>query len=114
MSDKDTIYRQDAINAITEYGSGNSIYMSVGELKRRIETLPSAQPEPKWTSCSERLPENKSYVLTTIHVPGRQPHARSGWYEDGYFFNDNGDTWRSIDKEVNAWMPLPEPWKEGE
>lgn len=45
--DKDTIYRQQAIDAIIEYGSGNSIYMSVGELKRRIAALPPAPPERK-------------------------------------------------------------------
>ena len=41
----DSISRQAAIDEITEYGSGDSVYMSVGELKRRIEQLPSAQPE---------------------------------------------------------------------
>ena len=41
----DCISRQAAIDEITEYGSGNTIYMSVAELKRRIEHLPSAQPE---------------------------------------------------------------------
>ena len=43
----DLISRQDAIDKITEYGSGNVTCMSVGELKRRIEQLPSAQPERK-------------------------------------------------------------------
>ena len=38
-----------AIDEITEYGSGNTIYMSVVELKRRIEQLPSAQPEHEYT-----------------------------------------------------------------
>ena len=42
----DCISRQAAIDEITEYGSGNTIYMSVAELKRRIEHLPSAQPSP--------------------------------------------------------------------
>ena len=41
----DTISRAAAIDEITEYGSGDAIYMSVVELKRRIEQLPSAQPE---------------------------------------------------------------------
>lgn len=42
----DSVSRQAAIDEITEYGSGNTIYMSVAEVKRRIEHLPSAQPEP--------------------------------------------------------------------
>lgn len=41
----DPISRQAAIYEITEYGSGDTIYMSVAELKRRIEHLPSAEPE---------------------------------------------------------------------
>ena len=53
----DLISRQAAIDALTEYGSGNNIYMSVRELKRRIETLPSAQPERKkgkWVLVTDR------------------------------------------------------------
>ena len=44
-NNSDTISRQQAIDEITEYGFGDTIYMSVAELKRRIEQLPSAQPE---------------------------------------------------------------------
>lgn len=65
----------------------------------------------RWISVNERLPENKTYTLVTISIPGRQPHVRSGWYQDGYFHNDNGDTWKATDVEVKAWMPLPEPYK---
>lgn len=42
---KDLIERQAAIDEITEYGSGDATFMSVGELKRRIELLPSEQTE---------------------------------------------------------------------
>lgn len=66
----------------------------------------------EWIPVKERLPENKTYVLVTIGIPGRQPHARSGWYQDGFFHNDNGDVWRATDIEVKAWMPLPEPYRE--
>lgn len=65
----------------------------------------------KWIPVSEKLPENKTYVLTTIKVPNRIVHTRSGWYEGGFFHNDNGDVWRATDREVIAWMPLPEPYK---
>lgn len=66
----------------------------------------------EWISVKERLPENETYVLVTIGIPGRQPHARSGWYQNGFFHNDNGDTWKATDMEVIAWMPLPEPYRE--
>ena len=65
----------------------------------------------RWIPVSKRLPEDKTYVLTTIKVPNRIAHARSGWYEGGFFHNDNGDTWKATDMEVVAWMPLPEPYK---
>ena len=48
----DTIYRQAAIDALTEYGNGRAVYISVEEAFRRIEQLPSAQPEIK-NPCSE-------------------------------------------------------------
>lgn len=77
-----------------------------------IKELPSVTPQQtRWIPVSERLPEDKTYVLTTIKVHNRIAHVRSGWYEDGFFFNDNGDTWKTTDMEVKAWMPLPQPYK---
>lgn len=73
--------------------------------------IKALEQEPEWIPVSERLPEDKTYVLTTIKVPNRIAHARSGWYEGGFFHNDNGDTWKATDREVKAWIPLPEPYK---
>ena len=41
---RDPIERQDAIDALTEYGNGRAVYISVEEAVRRIEQLPFAQP----------------------------------------------------------------------
>ena len=84
----------------------NGMADTIAELERKLAVH-------EWIPCSERLPDNKTYVLTTIQVSGRQPHARSGFYHDGFFHNDNGDTWRATDREVRAWMPLPEAYKGG-
>lgn len=68
----------------------------------------------KWISCSERLPEtDMCRTLTTICTPYKGTNVRSGCFYRGLFMNDNGDTWNATDKEVLAWMPLPEPYKEG-
>ena len=36
-----------AIESLTEYGNGRAVYIGVEEAVRRIEQLPSAQPERK-------------------------------------------------------------------
>ena len=41
----DLIDRQAAIDALTEYGNGRAVFISVGEAVIRIEKLPPAQPE---------------------------------------------------------------------
>lgn len=101
----DVISRADAICEVL-------VNDGIENIVDRIKALPSAKAE--WIPCSERLPDNKTYVLTTIQVSGRSPHARSGFYHDGFFHNDNGDTWRATDREVRAWMPLPKPYREGD
>lgn len=76
------------------------------------ESSVSEKPN-KWIPVSEKLPKDKTYVLTTIKVPNRIAHVRSGWYEGGFFHNDNGDTWKATDMEVKAWMPAPKAYKGG-
>ena len=60
----DLISRQAAIDALTEYGNGRAVYISVEEAVRRIEQLPSAQPERTCVNC------------------GRTAN-NGGWYADG-------------------------------
>ena len=57
----DLISRQAAIDETTEYGSGDATFMSVGELKRRIEYLPSVQTEAceYYALCRHGRDENK-------------------------------------------------------
>ena len=66
---------------------------------------------PKWIPCSEALPENADRVLVTIARSDGEKRIRSGMYFKGYFMMDDGDTWNKTDKEILAWMPLPEPYK---
>lgn len=40
----EAISRQAALNALTEYGNGQAVYISVKEAVRRIEQLPPIQP----------------------------------------------------------------------
>lgn len=81
-------------------------------LKEIIKKIMKSLLADLWIKRTDDLPDNKSYVLVTIKIPGRQAHVRSGWYEDGLFINDNGDTWNSTDPEVIAWLPSPDPYEE--
>lgn len=75
-----------------------------------IKLIPSAEPEPKWISTADRLPENNQRVLVSIIRSDGAKRVRTGSYSSNeYFWVDNGDYWRA--KEVQAWMPLPEPWR---
>lgn len=78
-------------------------------IRRTIEEV-KENAEKQWIPVAEYLPEDGERVLTTIETKRKGKQVRSGTYFKGYFNNDNGDTWHAKDKEVIAWMPLPEPY----
>lgn len=110
----DLIERQAAIDALKYTWDGMVVHVF-----DVIEQLPSAQPEPHWIPCSERLPEKYKYVLTTYTIqpwrskkPKRFVHIAEwmgdGWASpiDEYLVRDEVAKIRYL-----AWMPLPELWR---
>ena len=79
---------------------------------KTIAILPSARSEPQWIPCSERLPDKKDDYLCSyngcavVDICEYDPD-RNEW---GFFY-DGG--WKVV-SNVTAWMPLPEPYKEGQ
>lgn len=84
-----------------------------------VDDAPTIEPEPHWIPCSERLPNEYGNYLATMddgdvqectYSPEKNtPFMRGGWSTceaDGIVYLDIA--------EVIAWMPLPEPYKEGE
>lgn len=99
--------------------------MECDKLGRELEKLKTAQPEQRWIPCSERIPEEYGeYLISwTTSQSKRQfieicecevtseydyEHERfeCEWLLDDYITN-------YPDVTVIAWMPLPEPYKEG-
>lgn len=83
------------------------------ELHDMVNKLPSAQPEQRWISCSERLPDDTTYEnhLVVVYCT-KSGTVDVGWYEA--FFQK---WWRlepdeEIREEVIAWMPLPQTYTE--
>lgn len=73
-----------------------------------IDSMPTIEPEPKWIPTKERLPKIGRVVIISV----------SGVYTAEGYLKDNGD-WHVFrfdrpqeNKFVDAWMPLPEQYKE--
>ena len=68
---------------------------------------------------TERLPENGDYVLMSFENSSRSSVGRymgdeelgGAWYLEDYF---GEDICLANDLFVNAWMPLPKPYREDE
>ena len=133
----DTISRQAAITEfscceLTPDGGIDANY-AIDFLKQ----LPSAQPEPRWIPCSERLPEDirpvivtwkntdpKSYYQYIVgkHFTGTACYKNGKWYWYSSTTEDMLAEYGRYDSEefdeaieCIAWMPLPEPYrKDGE
>ena len=123
MTNSDLINRQDAIDVLSlgkeilsrvldntnivgidreKYSFGLKLIESDIE---DIKELPPAQPEPQWIPCSERLPKksgqyyvsggDKVWICEFFIIP----NFIGGWCND------------VANPVVQAWMPIPKPYK---
>ena len=103
----DLISRQAAIDALDMIGSVDTD--ADREYAREVfMSLPSAQPEPQWIPCSERLPKKDGrYQVTRYDYVTNTEFIDILWYEENLWWNRHS----TGDYAVIAWMPLPEPYR---
>ena len=104
----DLINRQAALDALNhELRCGAVIDQCGLEMAYEvIEGLPSAQSEPRWIPCSEKLPEDGTEVFVYLY---HNPTPYIAWIVDSRWCTE----WYEVDREYEplAWMPLPKPYR---
>lgn len=67
----------------------------------------------KWIPASERLPEDESYILVSFENSTMPNIARYEENNEGgtFYPGDDEKSYSSYGFFVNAWMPLPEPYR---
>ena len=73
--------------------------------------------EQRWIPVSERLPDADKYILVSIENFIISDIGRYETDKDGsgaFYPGDDGKSYVEYGLFVNAWMPLPEPYRESE
>lgn len=76
----------------------------------------------RWIPVTERLPEKDTHCVLVTYKDGNDYFVKQMYYGKAYFecsskicFYDSDSEYGDIEyRGVIAWMPLPEPYKEGE
>ena len=84
------------------------------ETAKAIELGIQALKENTWIPCSERMPEDESYILVSFENATMPDIARYEEKDEGgtFYPGDDEKSYSSYGIFVNAWMPLPEPYRE--
>lgn len=91
-------------------GMGQQDSQEIGyDFDRAIKAL----EESRWIPVTEKLPKPKTYVLVSfsnfsLPIIGRYDENEEG---GAWFAGDKDEPLVSQDMFVNAWMPLPKPYK---
>ena len=101
----------------TEYHAGKAVVRDKSLLAEAMEKLAKFEDEEEsggWIPCSERLPEDESYILVSFENSTMPDIARYEENDEGgtFYPGDDEKSYSSYGIFVNAWMPLPKPYRE--
>lgn len=115
----DLIDRNAVMLRVREF-IGNPTYDEL-MLVNDLNALPSAEPEREWIPVTERLPEEETDVLVTVHFDGHKSQTVNLPPSDYVEIASHVDgIWSSLSDEykvawkkhhVVAWAKLPKPWR---
>ena len=71
--------------------------------RERDRILKALEQEPRWIPVSERLPEEEGLYLVSVKNDHKRRYSKTCWYM--------GRNHWFARQDVEAWMPLPEPYK---
>lgn len=94
---------------VVDYFNSKDRGMFTAGIMQAIDEQPSAQPEPHWIPCSERLPEHNQICIVTDET--RRCAYEYGIHDETY---DDVNGWTYLGHRIIAWMPLPEPYTEND
>lgn len=100
---------QQAIDRLVEHLEWGWTEETVAAIEMGIHAL----KETQWIPISERLPEDESYILVSFKNSTMPDIARYEENDEGgtFYPGDDEKSYSSYGFFVNAWMPLPEPYK---
>ena len=96
----------------TEYHAGKAVIKDKNKLSEAMEKLARMEDAEEkdrlgqWIPCSERLPEDNTDVIICFYS-GIVTEMR--YWGNGIFQG----TFKRTAETIAAWIPLPEPYKEG-
>lgn len=104
----------------TEYHAGKAVIKDKNKLSEAMEKLARYEDAEEkdrlgqWIPCSERMPDDESYILVSFENYTMPDIARYEENDEGgtFYPGDDEKSYSSYGIFVNEWMPLPEPYKE--
>ena len=103
---------QQAIDRLVKHLEWGWSEETVDAIEMGIHALKGTQ----WIPCSERMPEDESYILVSFENFTMPDIARYEENDEGgtFYPGDDEKSYSSYGFFVNAWMPLPESYREEE
>ena len=103
---------QQAIDRLMKHIEWGWSEETIDAIGMRIHEL----KETQWIPVSERLPEEEEYILLSF---ANYTGLDIGRYEndgenDNFYPGDEEETYAHYGLTVNAWMPLPKPYRQND